>query len=64
MTPSEGSTSQPATPPPTTSEPLSFDVDLGTALIELDREECLELLAAKPVGRLAYAAHYGALVCR
>jgi len=62
MTPSEGSTSQPTTPPPTTSEPLSFDVDLGTALIELDREECLELLAAKSVGRLAYAAHYGARI--
>ena len=62
MTTSEGSTSQPATPQPTTSEPISFDVDLGTALIELDRKECLELLAAKSVGRLAYAAHYGARI--
>lgn len=62
MTPSEGPTSQPATPQPTADEPISFDVDLGTALIELAREECLELLAAKSVGRLAYAAHYGARI--
>ena len=62
MTPSEGPTSQPASPQPTISEPISFDVDLGTALIELDRKECLELLAAESVGRLAYAAHYGARI--
>ena len=62
MTTSEGSTSQPATPQTTTSEPISFDVDLGTALIELDRKECLELLAAKSVGRIAYTADYGARI--
>jgi hypothetical protein len=62
MTRSEGPRSQPATPQPTTSEPLSFDADLGTALSELDRKECLELLAAKSVGRLAYTAYYGARI--
>ena len=62
MTRSDGPTSESATAQPTTSDPFSFDVDLGTALIELDREECLELLAAKSVGRLAYAADYGARI--
>ncbi len=62
MTRSEGPTSEPATPQPTTSDPFSFDTEPGTALVELDREECLELLAAKSVGRIAYAADYGARI--
>ena len=62
MTRPEGPASEPATPQPTTSDPFSFEAELGTALIELDREECLELLAAKSVGRLAYAADYGARI--
>ena len=62
MTRPEGPTSESATPQPTTSDPFSFETELGTALIELDREECLELLAAKSVGRIAYAADYGARI--
>ncbi len=62
MTRSEGPTSESATPQPTTGDPFSFDAELGTTLIELDRQECLELLAAKSVGRIAYAADYGARI--
>ncbi len=63
MTRSEGPTSESATTPqPTTSDPFSFDAELGTALTDLDREECLELLAAKSVGRIAYAVDYGARI--
>jgi nitroimidazol reductase NimA-like FMN-containing flavoprotein (pyridoxamine 5'-phosphate oxidase superfamily) len=51
-----------ATPQPTTSDPFSFDAQPGTALVELDREECLELLAAKSVGRIAYAFDHGARI--
>jgi nitroimidazol reductase NimA-like FMN-containing flavoprotein (pyridoxamine 5'-phosphate oxidase superfamily) len=62
MTRPEGPTSESASPEPTTSDPFSFETELGTDLIELDREECLELLAVKPVGRIAYAADYGARI--
>jgi hypothetical protein len=62
MTRSEGPTSGSATPQPNTSDPFWVDAEGGTALIELDREECLELLAAKYVGRIAYAADYGARI--
>jgi uncharacterized protein len=62
MTRPEGPASESATPQPTISDPFSFEAELGTALIELDREECLELLAAKSVGRIAYAADYGARI--
>jgi hypothetical protein len=34
----------------------------GTGLIEIDREECLQLLAAKSVGRIAYATDAGARI--
>ena len=33
--------------------------ELGSGLIELDRAECLELLAAKSVGRIAYVGDTG-----
>ena len=62
MTRSERPTSGSATPLPNPSDPFWVDAVLGTALIELDREECLELLAAKSVGRIAYAADYGARI--
>ena len=62
MTRSERPTSGSATPLPNPSDPFWVDAELGTALIELDREECLELLAAKSVGRIAYAADYGARI--
>jgi uncharacterized protein len=35
---------------------------LGPGLIELDRQECMELLAAKAVGRLAYVVDNGARI--
>lgn len=62
MTRSEGPASESATPQPTTSDPFSLEAELGTALIELDREECLELLTAKSVGRIAYPADHGARI--
>ncbi len=34
--------------------------ELGAGLMELDRQECMELLAAKAVGRLAYVVDNGA----
>ena len=37
-------------------------VELGAGLIELDRAECLELLAAKRVGRIAYPVDKGARI--
>jgi nitroimidazol reductase NimA-like FMN-containing flavoprotein (pyridoxamine 5'-phosphate oxidase superfamily) len=36
--------------------------ELGVGLIELDRQECMELLAAKSVGRLAYVVDNGARI--
>ena len=36
--------------------------ELGTSLMELDHQECLELLAAKSVGRLAYVVDNGARI--
>jgi len=62
MTRREGHSAEPATPQPTTSDPFSFEAEPGTAPIELDREECLELLAAKSMGRIAYAADDGASI--
>ena len=35
---------------------------LGPGLIEIDRQECMELLAAKAVGRLAYVVDKGARI--
>lgn len=35
---------------------------LGAGLIELDRQECLQLLAAKAVGRVAYVVDNGARI--
>jgi hypothetical protein len=34
--------------------------ELGAGLMELERQECMELLAAKAVGRLAYVVDNGA----
>jgi hypothetical protein len=62
MTRSEGPTSGSATPQSNTRDPFWVDAELGTALIELDREECLALLAAKSVGRVAYTVSYGARI--
>jgi nitroimidazol reductase NimA-like FMN-containing flavoprotein (pyridoxamine 5'-phosphate oxidase superfamily) len=35
---------------------------LNLGLIELDRAECLDLLAAKSVGRIAYSVDKGARI--
>jgi uncharacterized protein len=62
MSQSEKPTS--ATPRPThgASDAFWAAAELGTGLIELDRQECLELLAAKSVGRIAYTADNGARI--
>ena len=49
-------------PTPTASDAFWAAAELGTGLIELDRQECLELLAAKSVGRIAYAVDKGARI--
>jgi len=41
------------------NEAFCTAAQLGTRLVELGRQECLELLAAKSVGRIAYAADFG-----
>jgi len=50
------------TPSQTNSDAFWRAAELGTGLIELDRSECLELLAAKSVGRLAYVVDNGARI--
>jgi uncharacterized protein len=56
--------STPAGPVPrrVSNEAFWTAAQLGTRLVELDRQECLELLAAKSVGRIAYAADFGARI--
>ncbi|HET9561890.1 MAG TPA: pyridoxamine 5'-phosphate oxidase family protein, partial [Propionibacteriaceae bacterium] len=56
---SEDQTSGTPTPPQTTSGAFWTAAELGSGLIELDRAECLELLAAKFVGRIAYVGDTG-----
>lgn len=59
---SEQPTSRTRTPPQTTSDAFWVSAEVGAGLIELDRQECLELLAAKSVGRIAYAVDQGARI--
>lgn len=58
--------SGPTTPPQTPRDPSPSDAFWAAAevgeLVELDRRECLELLAAESVGRIAYAAGTGARI--
>ena len=42
--------------------PLGQPGEHGTGLIEIDREKCLEPLAAKSLGRIAYATDAGARI--
>ena len=56
---SEDQTSGTPNPPQTTSDAFWKAAELGSGLIELDRAECLELLAAKSVGRIAYVGDTG-----
>ena len=61
--PTSGSTSTQKTPRDAApSDAFWAAAEVGTGLIELDRRECLELLAAKAVGRIAYAAGTGARI--
>jgi hypothetical protein len=49
-------------PPQTTGDAFWATAEVGAGLIELERRECLELLATKSVGRIAYAAGSGARI--
>jgi uncharacterized protein len=67
MARSEEPTSGPTAPPQiprdaSTSDAFWEAAEVGAGLIELDRRECLELLAAESVGRIAYAAGTGARI--
>jgi nitroimidazol reductase NimA-like FMN-containing flavoprotein (pyridoxamine 5'-phosphate oxidase superfamily) len=67
MARSEEPTSEPTAPPQTPRDAPASDTfwaaaEVGTELIELDRRECLELLAAESVGRIAYSAGTGARI--
>ena len=62
MTRSEHSTSESTTAGQSTSDAFWAAAEHGTGLIEINREECLDLLAAKSVGRIAYATHAGARI--
>ena len=59
MPESEPPASGTPTPPQTNSDTFWTAAELGSGLIELDRAECLELLAAKSVGRIAYVGDTG-----
>ena len=59
MPESEPPASGASTPPQTYSDTFWTAAELGSGLIELDRAECLELLAAKSVGRIAYVSDTG-----
>ncbi len=56
---SEQPASGTSTPQQTTSDAFWTAAQLGSGLIELDHAECLELLAAKSVGRIAYVGGTG-----
>ena len=59
---SQDQTSETPTSRQTTSDAFWTAAELGSGLIELDRAECLELLAAKSVGRIAYVGDTGARI--
>ena len=62
MSRSEQPASGTPTPPESTSDTLWSAAEHGAGLIALDRAECLELLAAKTVGRIAYTSDSGARI--
>jgi nitroimidazol reductase NimA-like FMN-containing flavoprotein (pyridoxamine 5'-phosphate oxidase superfamily) len=51
-----------ASTPQTRNEAFWTAAPFGAGLTELDRQECLELLAAKAVGRVAYVVDNGARI--
>jgi uncharacterized protein len=59
---SEQPSSQPAGPTHTARDAFWAAALLGSGLMELDRQECMELLVAKAVGRLAYVVDNGARI--
>jgi nitroimidazol reductase NimA-like FMN-containing flavoprotein (pyridoxamine 5'-phosphate oxidase superfamily) len=59
MPDSEQPASGTPTPAQTDSDAFWTAAELGSGLIELDRAECLELLTAKSVGRIAYVGDTG-----
>jgi uncharacterized protein len=59
---SEQPISETSSPAQTASDAFWAAAELGTGLIELDRAECMELLAAQSVGRIAYAINTGARI--
>jgi hypothetical protein len=62
MPESEQPTSETTTPPATATDAFWSAAEIGTGLTELDRAECMELLGAKSVGRIAYATEAGARI--
>jgi hypothetical protein len=58
----EQPTSETPSPAQSANDAFWAAAELGTGLIELDRAECMELLAAKSVGRIAYASDTGARI--
>jgi nitroimidazol reductase NimA-like FMN-containing flavoprotein (pyridoxamine 5'-phosphate oxidase superfamily) len=62
MSQSEKPTSAPRTPREANTDTSWEAAELGTELVELDREECFQLLAAKSVGRIAYVVDFGARI--
>lgn len=59
---SEQPRSEPAVPTQISRDAFWAAAELGAGLIELDRQECMELLVAKAVGRLAYVVDNGARI--
>jgi len=54
--------SEPVAPTQIARDAFWAAAELGAGLMELDRQECMELLAAKAVGRLAYVVDNGARI--
>ena len=59
---SDQPTSEATSSPQTTSEAFWRAAQLGAGLVQLDLPECMQLLAAKSVGRIAYVADSGARI--
>jgi hypothetical protein len=62
MSGSEQASSEPTAPTQIARDAFWAAAELGAGLIEIDRQECMELLAAKAVGRLAYVVDNGARI--
>jgi uncharacterized protein len=62
MSGSEQPASGTPTPPETASDAFWAAAELGSGPIELDRAECMQLLATQSVGRVAYATDAGARI--